>query len=194
MLENDLVKVRLGDGRIMGKFDIGYGLAHTASDPRTKRVYVANSWDGTLSAVSEDGVLIARADSGGWAHALDITPDGRWIWVSNFLDDTIAVFDANTLQRKALLDTDPYPHGLNISPDGKRAVVTGYSSRHVRVFNVETLQMLAHVEVGAGPSHTAFIPDSPLAVVACSVDDHIACIDIDAGTLKATMKLGDVVH
>lgn len=183
MLENYLVKVRLSDGRIMGRFDVGYGLAHTVSDPKTKRIYVANSWDGTLSAMSEDGVVLEHADSGGWAHAVDITPDGQWIWVANFLDDTIAVFDAASLQRKALLTTDPYPHGLDISPDGKRAVVTGYSSSHVRIFDTASWQMLAHVEVGAGPSHTAFIPGSPMAVIACSVDDHIACIDVEAGRL-----------
>jgi DNA-binding beta-propeller fold protein YncE len=194
MLEHDLVKVRLSDGQIMGRTHVGYGLAHTTVDPKTGRVYVASSWDGTLFAISDDGVIFDSAFSGGWAHAIDITPDGRGVWVANFLDDTIAVFDGMTMQRRALLPTDPYPHGVNISPDGKRAVITGYSSRHVRVFDVETLQMLSHIEVGAGPSHTAFVPGSPLAMVACSVDDHIACIDTETGTLKSTIRLSHATN
>jgi DNA-binding beta-propeller fold protein YncE len=193
-LEHDLVKVRLSDGKIMGRCTIGYGLAHTTVDQNRARLYVASSWDGTLFAVSEDGVILGQAESGGWAHAIDITPDGRWVWVANFLDDTVAVFDALTLERKALLATDPYPHGLNISPDGKRAVITGYSSSYVRVFDAMNWQELAHIEVGAGPSHTAFIPGSSIAAVGCSVDDHIACIDVESGTLLNKISLGRAVH
>jgi DNA-binding beta-propeller fold protein YncE len=193
-LEHDLVKVRLSDGKIMGRTSVGYGLAHTTFDPNTGRLYVASSWDGTLFAVSEDGVILAQAESGGWAHAIDITPDGRWVWVANFLDDTVAVFDASSLQRKALLATDPYPHGLNISPDGARAVITGYSSSYVRVYDAVTWQELAHIEVGAGPSHTAFIPGSSIAAVGCSVDDHVACIDVNSGTLLDKISLEPAVH
>jgi DNA-binding beta-propeller fold protein YncE len=194
LLEHEVVKVRLSDGEVMGRIDVGHGPGHLASDPRTKRLYVANSWDGTMSAFNEDGVVIARSDSGGWAHAIDITPDGRWVWVANFLDDTVAVFDAATMQRKAVLDTDPHPHGLNISPDGKRAVVTGYASSYVRVFDVETMRMLAHIEVGAGPSHTAFVPGTSMAAVACSVDDHIACVDLDAGQVTNRVSLSSALH
>jgi DNA-binding beta-propeller fold protein YncE len=194
LLEHDLVKVRLSDGQIIGRIDVGHGPAHLASDPKTKRLYVANSWDGTVCALSEDGVVLAHADSGGWAHAIDITPDGHWVWVANFLDDTVAVFDAMTLRRQALLSTDPHPHGLDISPDGKRAVVTGYASSYVRVFDATNWQELAHIEVGAGPSHTAFIPGSSMAAVACSVDDHIACIDLGTGKLTDKIRLGSVLN
>lgn len=189
LLESDVVKVRLSDGQIMGRVNVGHGPGHLASDPATGRLYVANGWDGTVTALSEDGVVLARADSGGWAHAIDITPDGRWVWVANFFDDTVAVFDAASLQRKALLKTDPHPHGLNISPDGKRAVVTGYASSYVKVFDTETWRELAHIEVGAGPSHTAFVPGSPMAAVACSVANHVACVDLDAGQVTETIVL-----
>lgn len=194
LLEHYVVKVRLSDGHVVGRIDVGYGPAHLAPDPKNRRLYVANSWDGTMTALDEDGIVLARAESGGWAHAIDITPDGRWVWVANFLDDTVAVFDAATMQRRAVLDTDPHPHGLNISPDGKRAVVTGYASSHVRVFDVETLRMLAHIEVGAGPSHTAFVPGSSMAAVGCSVDDHIACVDLDAGRVTSRISLSSALH
>lgn len=189
LLEHDLVKVRLSDGQIVGRINVGYGPAHLALNPETGRLFVANSWDGTVTALSEDGVVLGRAESGGWAHAIDITPDGRWVWVANFFDDTVAVFDAATLQRKALLNTDPHPHGLNISPDGNRAVVTGYASSYVKIFDTDNWQELAHIEVGAGPSHTAFVPGSPMAAIACSVDDHVACVDLEAGRVTDIVTL-----
>jgi DNA-binding beta-propeller fold protein YncE len=194
LLEHDVVKVRLSDGQIMGRINVGHGPAHLASDPATGRLYVANSWDGTVAALNEDGVVLGRAESGGWAHAIDITPDGRWVWAANFFDDTVAVFDAATMQRKALLNTDPHPHGLNISPDGKRAVVTGYASSWVKVFDAENWRELAHIEVGAGPSHTAFVPGSAMAAIACSVDDHVACVDLDAGRVTDIIDLKSYVN
>jgi YVTN family beta-propeller protein len=189
LLDHDLVKVRLSDGQVVGRINVGHGPAHLALDPETGRLFVANSWDGTVTALSEDGIVLNRAESGGWAHAIDITPDGRWVWVANFFDDTVAVFDAATLQRKALLNTDPHPHGLNISPDGNRAVVTGYASSYVKIFDTDNWQELAHIEVGAGPSHTAFVPGSPMAAIACSVADHVTCVDLDAGRVTDIVTL-----
>lgn len=174
----DLVKLRLSDGRIVGRANVGDGPSHIARHPASSRLYVATSWDGCVSCVSEEGELIARADSGGWAHAIAITPNGKEVWVANFLDDTMAVFDAQTLGRLAVLETDAYPHGLDISPDGRAVVVTGYSSRHARIFDAASRELLARVEVGRGGSHAAF--GHGKALIACSVDDWIAPVEMTA--------------
>lgn len=185
-----LVKVRLRDGHIAGRCAVGNGPSHLALHPDGSRVYSANSWDGTISCVTTEGVPVAHADSGGWAHAIDITPDGRWVYVANFLDDTLAVFDAATLQRKALLPTEAYPHGLDISPDGRYVVATGFASRFLRIYDAARHVEMARVEVGLGSSHTAFMTGSATqAFVGCSVDDHVACIDLCDASLTAAIVL-----
>ncbi|MDE2230378.1 MAG: beta-propeller fold lactonase family protein [Alphaproteobacteria bacterium] len=181
MGSTELAKVRLADGAIVGRCVVGDGPSHAKADYRRKRIYVANSWDGTLTALDEEGQVIASVASGRWAHALCLTPDGGQIWVANFLDDTIAVFDAVSMKRIALLPTEAYPHGLDISPDGKRAVVTGFAADHTRILDVPSCQLLARVEIGRGGAHTAFIHGSRMAVVTCSVADHLACIDLENG-------------
>lgn len=186
---SDLVKVRLGDGRITGRCKVGDGPAHLARQPKSDRFYVANSWDGTVTCMSDDGEFIASAPSGGWAHAIAITPDGAWVWVANFLDDTVAVFKADTLGRVGLLATDPYPHGLDISPDGRFAVVTGFASKHLRVFDAASRRLLARVEIGLGGSHTAFANDSAIALVTCSVDDYVARINLTSHVLTNTISI-----
>jgi YVTN family beta-propeller protein len=175
----ELVKARLADGRIVGRCPAGDGPSHLAAHPNGTRIYCANSWDGTVSCVSAEGEHIATtasAASGGWAHAIDITPDGRWLFVANFLDDSVAVFDAETLERVALLPTEAYPHGLDVSPDGRHLVATGFAADHVRVYDARSHRELARIAVGAGSSHTAFC--GAAAYVGCSVSDHIARIDL----------------
>lgn len=179
----DLMKVRLEDGRVEGRCKVGDGPAHLARQPGSDNFYVANSWDGTVTCMTDGGELVATAPSGGWAHAVAITPDGAWVWVANFLDDTVAVFNTHTLERIALLPTDPYPHGLDISPDGRFAVVTGFASMHLRVFDAASRELLARVEVGLGGSHTVFSDDSAAALVACSVEDHVARVDLASHTV-----------
>ncbi len=115
---SELAKVRLSDGHVVGRCAVGDGPAHLAAHPSRDRFFVANSWDGTLSCLSDDGVAIATVPSGGWAHAIEIAHDGGSVWVANFLDDTVSVFDAERLERLAVLETDAYPHGLDLSPDG----------------------------------------------------------------------------
>jgi DNA-binding beta-propeller fold protein YncE len=176
--DSQIVKVRLSDGRIVGRCTAGGGPTHLALSADGTRVYSANSWDGTLHCMTVDGEHLGSAASGGWAHAIETTPDGRWIYVANFLDDTLAVFDSHTLQRAALLQTEPYPHGLDISPDGRYAIATGFSSDHLRIYDAQTHTEIARVEVGRGSSHTAFLDDANTAFVGCSVSDHVARVDL----------------
>jgi DNA-binding beta-propeller fold protein YncE len=175
--ESALVKLRLVDAAVVGRVSVGDGPAHLALHPDGTRIYSANSWDGSVSCVSTEGRLLAQAHSGGWAHAIEVAPDGRFVYVANFLDDTLAVFDAGSLERVALLATEPYAHGLDVSPDGRHVVTTGFCSSRVRIFDAADLQQARTVEVGSGSSHTAFAGDGS-AWVACSVSDQLARIDL----------------
>lgn len=183
--DGELIKVRLSDGRVTGRCKVGDGPTHLR--PAGRRIYSANSWDGTVTCVTEEGEWVGHVTSGGWAHALEISPDQCWLWVANFHDDTLAVFDAKTLERVALLETDAYPHGLDISPDGRYVVATGFSSNTLRVYDAGARTLLRRVEVGYGSSHSAFAGGN--AFVGCSVADHVACIDLPAGSVTARIAL-----
>lgn len=182
-----VVKVRLADGVIAGRCAAGDGPSHLAAHPDGTHIYCANSWDGTLSCMSVDGIRLAQAVSGGWAHAIDIAPDGRWIYVANFFDDTLAVFDAATLERVALLPTDPYPHGLDAAPDGCYVLVAGFGGDCVRVFDAAAHCELARITVGAGASHSAFAAGS--AFIACSVAGHVAALDLERRRVSAKISI-----
>lgn len=184
---SEVVKVRLADGRIVGRCPAGEGPSHLALHPDGTRLYAANSWDGTVSCLSSDGEYIAAVPSGGWAHAIDIHPGGKWLYVANFLDDTLAVFDALSLERVALLPTEAYPHGLDVSPDGRHVIATGFASDHVRVFDAESHRELARIAVGGGSSHSAFARGS--AFVGCSVSDHVACLCLRSFTVQRRIAI-----
>jgi len=187
--DGEVVQVSLADGTITGRFPVGDGPAHLAVHPDGTRIYVANTFDGTLACVSPEGDLLGRVESGRWAHVPEVTPDGRLVYVANFFDDTLSVFDAATLERVATCGTDAYPHGLNISPDGNSVVATGFSANHVRVFDAATGKERWRIEVGEGSAHTAFLPDAHTGFVGCSISDHLAVIDLDDGRRVGAIRL-----
>ncbi len=187
----EIVKVRLRDGAIAGRCTVGDGPAHLAAHPDGTRIYSANSWDGSVSCLTAEGELVRTVESGGWAHAIDIQPDGAAIWVANFFDDTLAVFDAVTLERLALLETERYAHGVDVSPDGRHVVATGFSSDCVRLFDARTRTQTARIAVGRGSSHTAFV--GARAYVGCSVSDHVAAVDLQRRESFAAARLRDEV-
>ena len=165
----------------------GDGPSHLVAHPAGTRIYCANSWDGTLSCLSADGVRLAQSFSGGWAHAIDISPDGRWIYVANFLDDTLAVFDAESLQRLRVLPTDPYPHGLDVAADGGTVAVAAFAGGSLRLYDAGAQHERACLAVGAGASHTTFTGGS--AFVACSVAGHLAKIDCANAAVTVQISL-----
>ncbi len=185
----EVVRVGLSDGRITGRYIVGDGPAHIAVHPDGTRIYVANTFDGTLACISAEGDLLCQVTSGRWAHVPAVIPDGRLVYVANFFDDTLAVFDARTLDRVAVLDTDAYPHGLDISPDGNSVVATGFSSDHLRVFDAATYEEKARIKVGEGSAHTAFLPDNRTAFVGCSISDHLAVIDLQSKACTEVLRL-----
>ena len=175
--EATVAKVRLRDAALVGRIAVGDGPSHLALHPGGTRLYSANSWDGTVSCFSPEGERLAHAPSGGWAHAIEVSPDGAFVYVANFFDDTLGVFDAATLARVAVLATEPYAHGLDVSPDGRQVVTTGFCSDRVRICSAPDFRETRSVAVGAGSSHTAFAADGS-AWVACSVADRLVRIDL----------------
>ena len=158
------------------------GPRHFVFSPNNKFIYVSNELDGTvysyemnnqtgalteiqrisvfppptmnneLSSDSQD-TTIKIAD-------IHITPDGKWLYVSERATSTITAFsvDENTgnLTYIESYDTEEIPRGFNIDPNGNFVIVAGQKSDHVAVhaINPETgeLKLLDRLESGNEPN------------------------------------------
>ena len=158
------------------------GPRHFVFSPNNKFIYVSNELDGTvysyemnnqtgalteiqrisvfppptmnneLSSDSQD-TTIKIAD-------IHITPDGKWLYVSERATNTITAFsvDDNTgnLTYIGSYDTEEIPRGFNIDPNGNFVIVAGQKSDHVAVhaINPETgeLKLLDRFESGNEPN------------------------------------------
>ena len=158
------------------------GPRHFVFSPNNKFIYVSNELDGTVYSYemnNKTGALteIQRIsvfppsimnneltpdsqDTTIKIADIHITPDGKWLYVSERATNTITAFsvDDNTgnLAYIESYDTEEIPRGFNIDPNGNFVIVAGQKSDHVAVYaiNSETgeLKLLDRFESGNEPN------------------------------------------
>lgn len=165
------------------------GPRHLEFSPNNKFVYVSNEIDGTVYAYELDnktGVLaeiqkisamplnfslqhgtddtttatdVDKVTNLGVAD-LHITPDGRWLYVSERASSTIAAFAVNNhsgiLTYIQNYDTEKIPRGINIDPRGHFVLAAGQESGYLSIYNINQdtgeLKYLDRYESGRSPN------------------------------------------
>ena len=96
-----------------------------AWSPDGARIFVTLMRTGEVAVMRADGSGEARVRVGGGPTQIAVTPDGRSLVVPLRADFAVAILDANTFERRALVATPdlPHPHGITLSPDGSTAFV-----------------------------------------------------------------------
>lgn len=120
-----------------------------------RRAFVANIASNTVTALDLDsGEVLAQIPTGAGPEGLDVTPDGREVWIGDRAGDSLTVVDAQALSVRATLPCPKFPIRLKITPDGRRALVSCAMSGDVAVFDVATRAELRRIpmELSAGES------------------------------------------
>ncbi len=160
----------------------GSGPRHFVFSPNNNFIYVSNELDGTVYSYeinNKTGILTEiqkisvfpphtinnelssdSQDTTVKIADIHITPDGKWLYVSERATNTITAFsvDDNTgnLTYIGSYDTEEIPRGFNIDPNGNFVIVAGQKSDYVAVhaINPETgeLKLLDRFESGNEPN------------------------------------------
>ncbi|HUP42624.1 MAG TPA: hypothetical protein VM599_05375, partial [Thermoanaerobaculia bacterium] len=98
----------------------------------------------------------------------EVTPDGRWVLVSNARSGTISVIDAESAEVARTIELgvqakeaegrlfqfegeSPVPIGIEIAPDGKRAYVAAANADAIAVIDLETWKLVGTLTAGREP-------------------------------------------
>jgi 6-phosphogluconolactonase len=130
----------------------GCGPRHFAWHPKLPCGYVANELNSTVTVVSySDGQLdeihsVATAPEGlsmrNYPAEVCVHPNGRWVYVSNRGEDTIATFavdkQSGKLSRVTNVSTEgAWPRNFYLVPGGRWMLVANQNSGSVRVFSID---------------------------------------------------------
>ena len=94
---------------------------------------------------------IHKIKTGEGAHAFRAAGDGRYLYVSNRVANTISKIDMTTYQ---VVDSYPVPGGpdcMEVSPDGRFIYVSSRWARKLSVVDTQTKKVVRQVAVGKSP-------------------------------------------
>jgi YVTN family beta-propeller protein len=81
-------------------------------------------------------------DTGDLPRGLQLSPDGKRAYITNFGDRAPSVVDTITNAVATIVDVPGHPEAVAVSPDGERISVGGYWSGAVAVISVPTMRDL----------------------------------------------------
>jgi YVTN family beta-propeller protein len=125
-------------------------LGFVAVDPAARRV-TRRVELGTLP----EGVPQPYRDT--WTHALQLTTDGKELWVTDDINDLIRVVRLTDMREVAQIRTGHFPHWFAMRPDGKVLFVSLWFSDAVAALDVQSRRVLKNIqfELGSGPKRIA---------------------------------------
>ncbi len=119
-------------------------------------------------------------------YGIDITPDGKQVWVSG---GDLAVIDTTSDEVVARIKTSEAETGrIKLTSDGKRLVVA--LSKKLAVFDVATHRLLSETELSAAPKVLTVSADNRRALLTNPKDDSVSVVDIVSGKQVTTFKTG----
>lgn len=128
--------------------------------------HVAQTYQGPANPSDADALIPAAS-----IHALDVSPDGRYLAVGYAAAPEARIFDVQTGELIHTLVTlspdDGYGSVIAVafSPDGK-FIATGNSNEWAHIWDAATGEMVDELAIHGGGQSVAFSPDGQLLVVA----------------------------
>lgn len=84
-------------------------------------------------------------------HGLALSADGKELWVTSLLDDSIYVYDLQVKKVSHRLPTGDGPNWVSASPDGKFVGVSNTDSHDVSIFDAVAHKEIARIKTGGVP-------------------------------------------
>jgi YVTN family beta-propeller protein len=160
-----------------------------ASTPGGKKIYLGSK-DGGQVLVYDTArkEIVKTIDTGRNVHGIDITPDGKFVFVASGalkVDDEfdyIQIIDTRTDEIvKVIKSGGNSPSHIDFSSDSKFAFVSNVMSNNISVVSIENInkaKVLYNIDVGIMPNELEPSPDNKLLYVANVQDGSISVVDV----------------
>ena len=146
--------------------------------------FTANLEGGGMTAIDRATGRITNLKTSEGEIGIDVTPDGRQVWLANSKTSKVTVFDAKTNEVLGTFDTGAEsPSRVRFTPDGKRAVMTFGLAKKVGVFDVATRKAVQWIEIDSGSKVLTISPDGRKAAVSAPHKDAVLILDLVNGKM-----------
>jgi YVTN family beta-propeller protein len=165
-----------------------------AFTPDGRTAYVGSQQQGATALVVLDltrGVEQARVSLDRTPRALDVSPDGRWLYFTVAGDDAVHVLETATNRIVSRISVGASPRHAPFTADGLRALVPSQGPGELAVVDVASRRVSGVISVGKTPHWVTASSDGRLGYVANEGSGDVSVVDIEARAVLATIAVGE---
>ena len=197
---NDVTVIDVATNQIIGAIEVG-DRPHGIAAPRSQDVlYVTTEFDNGLVVIdpATDVVVKKHKIFGSRPNEIDVTSDGRFVYLPILGHGVYEVFDTASEEIVARIATNGFPHNVVISPDDRFAYLSpmdrgrapaeavskaGFPSTlndKIYVVEVGSHEVVATIPTGDAPRPIAISPDGKRLYVNVDGLQGFAVLDLEA--------------
>jgi YVTN family beta-propeller protein len=106
-----------------------------------------------------------------------VTPDQKYLLVSNWCSYTLSVIDVHTSKQVKDVYLGPYPRGIAVDPGSRYAYVAVMGSTNIARVDLQDFHIDWISGVGSGPRHLCMAPDGEYLYATLNGEGTVAKID-----------------
>lgn len=162
--------------------------------PDKKRIYTANIGSGTATSINlgapPNDQNITQISVGKQPEGIDISPDGKELWVGHNEDGGISIIDVATNKVKEVVKLAQMPIRVKFTPDGSKVLVSDPRAGEFIVIDAKTRKEIKRVKAEGTPVGILLQPDGKRAYVARMQAGNVGVFDMEKMEFVATISPG----
>jgi DNA-binding beta-propeller fold protein YncE len=157
------------------------------------RAYTGNMRSNTVSELDlRDGRFLRNLPVPTTPEAINVTPDGREVWVGSNQTGKLTVIDVASWSPSTAAESFRWPYRVLFTPDQKTVIVPDLTNEDVRFLDRATRRELGRISVpGAGPQGITSTPDGKYVLLSLSKQARVAVIDVASRSIIGYIAAGE---
>lgn len=119
-----------------------------------------------------------------------VTPNDKYVLVSNWCSDDLSVIDHDTLHEVRRIPLGAYPRGIAVNRSSSIAYVAIMGSYNVARIDLTNFAVTIFHDVGRSPRHLVLSPDGRRLYVTLNGDNRVVAVDTATGRVAGRAYTG----
>ena len=152
--------------------------------PDQKRIFTTNIASDSVTAFEFQNVppapsKVIHIPVGKQPEAIDISPDGKQVWVGLNAEGAIDVIDTTANKSIEKINLGARPYRVKFSPDGKQVFASIPDTKEIIVLDSGTKKEIKRIKLESVPLGIVFSKDGKTAFVSAVQNDYVLKIDLE---------------
>lgn len=119
-----------------------------------------------------------------------VSPDGRWVLVTNWCTWDLSVIDAAKGREVRRIELGAYPRGIAVDPTSRTAYVAIMGGTSIAAVDLDDFTVSSIDGVGAGPRDLRMSPDGTFLYVTLNSEGAVAKVRLGSGRVRRKVTTG----